>query len=205
MKFKETELLKFDTGVQKYEERTSVVEFSPCMINDELYNIPTKLYSKVSILRQIHMYYRSDEYRVIITQEWNDYPRSLIESSGTCCDYYEHDQLCIPLEFSIMGNEDIRISLYKVGEATPIKIDKFKPGIYCGNNITFGYDFILKSGDYFLLFDSVEVNIEEFSRYESLIEYDNKKELFKWYGSESFRKPFYIENGMLVLPFHIYK
>ena len=37
MKFKETELLKFDTEDQKYEERTSVVEFSLCMINDELY------------------------------------------------------------------------------------------------------------------------------------------------------------------------
>lgn len=35
------------------------------------------------------------------------------------------------MEFSILGNEYIRISLYKVGDITPIKIDKFKPGIYC--------------------------------------------------------------------------
>lgn len=205
MEFKETELLPFDMREQKFEERTAFIELFPCMINGEMYNIPTKLYNKVSILRQIHMYYRSDEYKVLITQEWNDYPRRLIESLGTCYDYYEHDQLCIPMEFSIMGKEDIRISLYKVGEVTPIKIDKFKPGIYCGKNLTFGYDFILKCGDYFLLFDNIEINIEEFSKYESLIEYDNKKELFKWYGSESFRKPFYLKNGMLVLPFHIYK
>ena len=71
MKFKETALLKFDTGDQKYEERTSAVEFSPCMINDEIYNISTTLYSKVSILRQIHVYYRSDEYLLMNTLDSN--------------------------------------------------------------------------------------------------------------------------------------
>lgn len=205
MKFKETELLPYNPEIQDLEECTDIIELSPCEIIGIRYNIPSKLHNKVSMLSQIHMYYRSDNYKVIFTHELNDYPRRLEESTGECYGYSNRDQLCIPLEFSVTGKEDVRISLYKVGEANPLGIDRFKPGVYGGNNIVFGYDFVLKNGDYFLLFDNIEVNLEEFSKYESLIDINGKKELFKWYGSESFRKPFYLENKMFIIPFHIYK
>ena len=102
-----------------------------------------------------------------------------------------------------MGKGYVRVSLYEEGKINPIKIDKFKPWVMCNPRLTFGYNFSLKAGNYFLLFDNVKVNMDEFNKYESLIGTGNNG-VFKWRGSDSFGAPYYLSNGMLVLPFRIY-
>lgn len=101
-----------------------------------------------------------------------------------------------------MGKGYVRGSLYEVGKVNPIRIDKFKPWVMCNPRLTFGYDFSLKAGDYFLLFDNIKVDLDEFNKYESLIGSDNDI-VFKWRGSDSFSPSYYLSNGMLVLPFSI--
>lgn len=61
----------------------------------------------------------------------------------------------------------------------------------------------LKAGKYFLLFDNIKANLDEFNKYESLIGTDNDI-VFKWRGSGSFSPSYYLSNGMLVLSFRIY-
>ena len=153
-------------------------------------------------MEQIHLFYRSDEHKVILTQEKNDYPIILTESNETVYDY-DHDQFLINIEFLKMGKGYVRVSLYEVGKVNPIRIDKFKPWRMCNPCLTFGYDFSLKAGDYFLLFDNIKVDENEFNKYTSLIGVNNDI-IFKWRGSGSFSSSYYLSNGMLVFPFRIY-
>ena len=115
---------------------------------------------------------------------------------------YNYDQLLISIELSKMGKGYVRISLYEVGKPNPVRIDKFKPWVMCNPRLTFGYDFSLKTGSYFLLFDNMKVELDDFNRYESLIGADNDI-VFKWRGSNSFSSSYYLSNGMLILPFCI--
>ena len=126
MRFKEIELLPFNIKTQEYEERIKTVDLSPFPINGLLYNIPSKILNKSFVLKRIDMYYRSDEHKVILSQERDDYPMTLTESTETVYNY-NHDQFLMPIEFSTMGKGCVRISLYEVGETNPIRIDKFKP------------------------------------------------------------------------------
>ena len=73
----------------------------------------------------------------------------------------------------------------------------------CNPCMTFGYDFSLKAGDYFLLFDNIKVDVEVFNKYESQIGEGNDRKIFKWWGSHSFSPSYYLSNGMLVLPFRL--
>ena len=201
MKVKEFELLPYNWKTGNWDEKIGTAVLSQFTINSISYNIPTKIFDKSFVLEQIHLFYRSDEHKVILTKEKNDYPLILTESNETVYDY-GHDQFLINIELSKMGKGYVRVSLYEVGKANPIRIDKFKPWRMCNPRLTFGYDFSLKAGDYFLLFDNIKVNMNEFNKYESLIGTDNDI-VFKWRGSGSFSPSYYLSNGMLVLPFRI--
>ena len=182
-------------------EKDRNVGLLPFPIRGFHYNIPPKIFNKSFLLEQIHLFYRSDEHKVILTQERNDYPLLLTESNETVYDY-DYDQFLINIKLSRMGKGYVRVSLYEVGKSNPIRINKFKPWVMCNTHLTFGYDFSLKAGDYFLLFDNMKVNLDEFNKYESLIGIDNDF-IFKWRGSNSFSPSYYLSNGMLVLPFRI--
>ncbi len=182
-------------------EKDRNVGLLPFPIRGFHYNIPPKIFNKSFLLEQIHLFYRSDEHKVILTQERNDYPLLLTESNETVYDY-DYDQFLINIKLSRMGKGYVRASLYEVGKSNPIRINKFKPWVMCNPHLTFGYDFSLKAGDYFLLFDNMKVNLDEFNKYESLIGIDNDF-IFKWRGSNSFSPSYYLSNGMLVLPFRI--
>ena len=201
MKIKEFELLPYNWKTGNWDEKIGTAVLSQFTINSISYNIPTKIFDKSFVLEQIHLFYRSDEHKVILTKEKNDYPLILTESNETVYDY-DHDQFLINIELSKMGKGYVRVSLYEVGKANPIRIDKFKPWRMCNPRLTFGYDFSLKAGDYFLLFDNIKVNMNEFNKYESLIGIDNDI-VFKWWGCKSFSPSYYLPNGMLVLPFCI--
>lgn len=201
MKIKEFELLPYNWKTDNWDEKIGTAVLSQFTINSISYNIPTKIFNKSFVLEQIHLFYRSDEHKVILTKEKNDYPLILTESNETVYNY-DHDQFLINIELSKMGKGYVRVSLYEVGEANPIRIDKFKPWRMCNPRLTFGYDFSLKAGDYFLLFDNIKVDENKFNKYESLIGTDNDI-VFKWRGSGSFSPSYYLSNGMLVLPFHI--
>lgn len=201
MNIKEFELLPYNWNTDNWDEKIRTAELSQFIINGISYNIPTKIFNKSFVLEQIHLFYRSDEHKVILTQEKNDYPLILTESNETVYDY-DHDQFLINIELSKMGKGYVRVSLYEVGKANPIRVDKFKPWRVCNPRLTFGYDFSLKAGDYFLLFDNIKVDENEFNKYESLIGTDNDI-VFKWRGSGSFSPSYYLSNGMLVLPFRI--
>ena len=201
MKVKEFELLPYNWKTGNWDEKIGTAVLSQFTINSISYNIPTKIFDKSFVLEQIHLFYRSDEHKVILTKEKNDYPLILTESNETVYDY-DHDQFLINIELSKMGKGYVRVSLYEVGKVNPIRIDKFKPWRMCNPRLTFGYDFSLKAGDYFLLFDNIKVNMNEFNKYESLIGTDNDI-VFKWRGSGSFSPSYYLSNGMLVLPFRI--
>ena len=201
MKIKEFELLPYNWKTDNWDEKIGTAVLSQFTINGISYNIPTKIFNKSFVLEQIHLFYRSDEHKVTLTKERNDYPLILTESNETVYDY-DHDQFLINIELSKMGKGYVRVSLYEVGKANPIRIDKFKPWRMCNPRLTFGYDFSLKAGDYFLLFDNIKVDENKFNKYESLIGTDNDI-VFKWRGSGSFSPSYYLSNGMLVLPFHI--
>ena len=201
MKFNEYELLPYNWKTDEWPEKKKIVELSSFTIESVTYNIPHKIFNKSFVLEQIHLFYRSDEHKVILTQEKTDYPLVLKESTETVYNY-DHDQFLINIEFAKMGKGYVRISLYEVGKVNPIRIDKFKPWVMCNPRLTFGYDFSLKAGDYFLLFDNIKVDVDEFNKYESLIGADNDI-VFKWRGSDSFSPSYYLSNGMLVLPFCI--
>lgn len=201
MKFNEYELLPYNWKTDEWPEKKKTVELSSFTIESVTYNIPHKIFNKSFVLEQIHLFYRSDEHKVILTQEKTDYPLVLKESTETVYNY-DHDQFLINIEFAKMGKGYVRISLYEVGKVNPIRIDKFKPWVMCNPRLTFGYDFSLKAGDYFLLFDNIKVDLDEFNKYESLIGADNDI-VFKWRGSDSFSPSYYLSNGMLVLPFCI--
>ena len=201
MKFNEYELLPYNWKTDEWPEKKKTVELSSFTIESVTYNIPHKIFNKSFVLEQIHLFYRSDEHKVILTQEKTDYPLVLKESTETVYNY-DHDQFLINIEFAKMGKGYVRISLYEVGKVNPIRIDKFKPWVMCNPRLTFGYDFSLKAGDYFLLFDNIKVDLDEFNKYESLIGADNDI-VIKWRGSDSFSPSYYLSNGMLVLPFCI--
>lgn len=201
MKFNEYELLPYNWKTDEWAEKNGTVELSSFSIEGVTYNIPPKIFNKSFVLEQIHLFYRSDEHKVILTQEKTDYPLVLKESTETVYNY-DHDQFLMNIEFAKMGKGYVRISLYEVGKVNPIRIDKFKPWVMCNPRLTFGYDFSLKAGDYFLLFDNIKVDLDEFNKYESLIGSDNDI-VFKWRGSDSFSPSYYLSNGMLVLPFCI--
>ena len=201
MKFNEYELLPYNWKTDEWPEKKKTVELSSFTIESVTYNIPHKIFNKSFVLEQIHLFYRSDEHKVILTQKKTDYPLVLKESTETVYNY-DHDQFLINIEFAKMGKGYVRISLYEVGKVNPIRIDKFKPWVMCNPRLTFGYDFSLKAGDYFLLFDNIKVDLDEFNKYESLIGADNDI-VFKWRGSDSFSPSYYLSNGMLVLPFCI--
>ena len=202
MNLKEIELLPFNKRTQEYKDRSGCVELSSFSIEGISYNIPPKIFNKSFLLEQIHLFYRSDEQKVILAQEKDDYPLVLTESEEIIYGR-EFDQFLINIELSEMGKGYVRVSLYEEGKTNPIKIDKFKPWVMCNPRLTFGYNFSLKAGNYFLLFDNVKVNMDEFNKYESLIGADNDV-VFKWRGSDSFGASYYLSNGMLVLPFRIY-
>ena len=178
------------------------MELYPFPIEGISYNIPPKIFNKSFLLEQIHLFYRSDEQKVVLAQEKDDYPLVLTESEEIIYGR-EYDQLLINIELSEMGKGYVRVSLYEEGKINPITIDKFKPWVMCNPRLTFGYNFSLKAGNYFLLFDNVKVNMDEFNKYESLIGTGNNG-VFKWRGSDSFGASYYLSNGMLVLPFRIY-
>lgn len=201
MKFNEYELLPYNWKMDEWPEKNRTVELSSFTFKGVTYNIPPKIFNKSFVLEQIHLFYRSDEHKVILTHEKKDFPLVLTESTETVYDY-DHDQLLIHIELSQMGKGYVRGSLYEEGKVNPIRIDKFKPWVMCNPRLTFGYDFSLKAGDYFLLFDNIKVDLDKFNKYESLIGSDNDI-VFKWRGSDSFSPSYYLSNGMLVLPFRI--
>ena len=201
MKFNEYESLPYNRKTDEWPEKNKTVELSSYEIEGAAYNIPPKLFNRSFVLEQIHLFYRSDEHKVILTQEKTDYPLVLKESTETVYNY-DHDQLLTNIKFAKMGKGYVRISLYEVGKANPIRIDKFKPWVMCNPSLTLGYNFSLKAGNYFLLFDNIEAELDDFNKYESLIGEDNDI-VFKWRGSGSFRPSYYLSNGMLLLPFHI--
>lgn len=203
MKFNESKFLPYNWKTDEWEKKNGTLELSSFSIEGVTYNIPPKIFNKSFVLEQIHLFYRSDEHKVILTQEKTDFPLVLTESTETVYDY-DHDQFLINIELSKMGKGYVRISLYEVGKSNPIKINKFKPWVMCNPRLTFGYDFTLNAGDYFLLFDNIKVDLDEFNKYESLIESDTDI-VFKWRGSDSFSPSYYLSNGMLVLPFRIYQ
>lgn len=203
MRFNEYKLLPYNWKMDEWEEKNGKVELSPFSIEGVVYNIPPKIFNKSFVLEQIHLFYRSDEHNVIRTQDKNDYPLILTESTDAVNDY-DHDQFLINIELSKMGKGYVRVSLYEVGKVYPIRINKFKPWVMCNPRLTFGYDFSLKAGNYFLLFDNIKVDLDEFNKYGSLIGIDHNI-IFKWRGSESFSPSYNLSNGMLVLPFSIYK
>ena len=210
MKFRESEHLPYNRKTDKNEEKIGTVELSPFSIEGVAYNIPPKIINKSFVLKTISMFYRSDEHKVIITQEKSEYPQILTESKETVYNY-DHDQFLHSIEISKTGKGYVRVSLYEVGKSNPIKIDKFKPwrilkGFKDDNEwwYTFGCDFTLKAGNYFLLFDNIKVDLDEFNKYESLVG-PNNNILFKWHGRESFGQSYYLSNGMLILPFCIHQ
>lgn len=203
MKFNEHKLFPYNWKTDEWKEKNGIVQLSPFSIEGVVYNIPPPIFSKRFVLEQIHMFYRSDEQKGILTQERTDYPLLVTESTEKVYDY-NYDQLLISIELSKMGKGYVRISLYEVGKPNPVRIDKFKPWVMCNPRLTFGYDFSLKAGRYFLLFDNMKVELDDFNRYESLIGADNDI-VFKWRGSNSFSSSYYLSNGMLILPFCIYQ
>lgn len=193
--------------------KINVVEVFPSSIDGVRYLVPSSIYNNSFPLKCICMFYRSDEYKVILTRETNKFPKRLVESTEKVFDD-DHDPLLIAMKFQdynyehlpmgkkfpISGERYVRISLYKVGVPEPLEIIKFQPSNPVHPWITLGYDFSMKSGAYFLLFDNVLVDLEEFNTFESFA----GKYKFKWWGSKSFGKTFYLDNNMLVLPFQIY-
>lgn len=105
-------------------EKDRNVGLLPFPIRGFHYNIPPKIFNKSFLLEQIHLFYRSDEHKVILTQERNDYPLLLTESNETV---YDYDQFLINIKLSRMGKGYVRVSLYEVGKSNPIRINKFKP------------------------------------------------------------------------------
>lgn len=210
MNFNELEHIPYNRKTDEYENKIGKVVLSPYSIEGITYNIPPKIFNKSFVLKTICMFYRSEEHKVILTQEKTEYPQILTESKETVYDY-DHDQFLQSVEIKKTGKGYVRVSLYEVGKSDPIKIDKFKPWriLHSANDsqewwYTFGCDFTLKAGNYFLLFDNIDFDVTEFNKYESLIG-SNHDIVFKWWGSESFRPSFYLDNGMWVFPFHIYE
>lgn len=209
MKYEEKEHLPYNRKTDEHEEKTGTVELSPFSIEGTTYNIPPKIFNKSFLLKTICMFYRSDEHKIILTQERSEYPQILTESTEKVYNY-DHDQFLQSVKMSKTGKGYVRVSLYEVGKPNPIKIDKFKPWrILHGSNkeepewwYTFGCNFTLKAGNYFLLFDNIDIDVNEFNKYESLTEANNA---FKWWGSDSFGPSFYLDNGMWVFPFRIYE
>lgn len=76
MKFKESEQLPYNWKTDKNEEKIGTVELSSFSIEGVTYNIPPKIFNKSFVLEQIHLFYRSDEHKVILTQEKKDFPWS---------------------------------------------------------------------------------------------------------------------------------
>lgn len=211
MKYEEKEHLPYNRKTDDHEEKTRTVELSPFSIEGTTYNIPPKIFNKSFLLKAICMFYRSDEHKIILTQERREYPQILTESTEKVYNY-DHDQFLQSVKMSKTGKGYVRVSLYEVGKPNPIKIDKFKPWrILHGSNkeepewwYTFGCNFTLKAGNYFLLFDNIDIDVNEFNKYESLIEANNAFK-WKWWGSDSFGPSFYLDNGMWVFPFRIYE
>lgn len=207
MKFNEYESLPYNRKTQERERKNRTVELSPISIEGVTYYIPPKIFNKSFVMECICMCYMSEDHKVILTQEKTDRPLILTESKETVYNY-DYDIFLTKLEISKTGKGYVRISLYEVGKSNPINIDKFKPYrvMYNPNEeyewwITLEYD-SLKAGNYFLLFDNIKVNMDEFNKYESLIGID-KDIVFKWWGCKSFSPSYYLPNGMLVLPFCI--
>ena len=94
MKIKEFELLPYNWKTGNWDEKIGTAVLSQFTINSISYNIPTKIFDKSFVLEQIHLFYRSDEHKVILTKEKNDYPLILTESNETVYDY-GHDQFLI--------------------------------------------------------------------------------------------------------------
>ena len=210
MKVKESEHLPYNWKTNENKEKIETVELSPFAIEGISYNIPPKIFNKSFVLKTICMFYRSDELKVNHTQEKSEYPQILTESKETVYNY-DHDQFLQSIKLSKTGKGYVRVSMYEVGKSNPIKIDKFKPWriLHSSNDAhewwyTFGCNFTLKAGNYFLLFDNIDIDETEFNKYESLIGEKNN-DVFKWWGSKSFGTSFYLENGMWVLPFKIYE
>lgn len=209
MKFNEFEWLPYNWKTQDCERKIGTVELSPFSIEDIMYNIPPKIFNKSFVLKYICMNYMSDSHKVTLTQEKTEYPLILTESRETVTLYnWDHDLFLTEFGISKTGKGYVRISLYEEGKANPIKIVKFKPWriMYNPNKeyewwAEISYD-SLKAGKYFLLFDNIKANLDEFNKYESLIGPENDI-LFKWHGRESFAPSHYLSNGMLVLPFRI--
>ena len=210
MNFKESEHLPYNWKTDEYEEKIETVELSPFSIDGFSYNIPPKISNKSFVLETICMFYRSEEHKVIITQEKIEYPQILTESKETVYNY-DHDQFLQHIKISKTGEGYVRVSLYEAGKSNPIKIDKFEPWRILNDSndahewwYTLGCNFTLKAGNYFLLFDNIDIDINEFNKYESLIDANNDI-VFKWWGRESFSPSYYLSNGMLVLPFRIHQ
>lgn len=75
------------------------------------------------MLKTICMFYRSEEPKVILTQEKTEYPQISTESTETAYNY-DQDQFLQSFEISKTGKGCVRVSLYEVGKSNPIKIDK---------------------------------------------------------------------------------
>ena len=96
-------------------EKDRNVGLLPFPIRGFHYNIPPKIFNKSFLLEQIHLFYRSDEHKVILTQERNDYPLLLTESNETVYDY-GHDQFLINIELSKMGKGYVGFHCTKWGK-----------------------------------------------------------------------------------------
>ncbi|MBQ2887063.1 MAG: hypothetical protein IJE43_25405, partial [Alphaproteobacteria bacterium] len=87
MKIKEFEILPYNWKTDNRDEKIGTAVLSQFTINGISYNIPTKIFNKSFVLEQIHLFYRSDEHKVTLTKERNDYPLILTESNETVYDY----------------------------------------------------------------------------------------------------------------------
>ena len=77
MKYKEKESLPYNWKTDKYERKTATVDLFPYPIDGILYNIPPKIFNKPFVFEAIHLFYRSDEDKVLLTRELDDFPKVL--------------------------------------------------------------------------------------------------------------------------------
>ena len=86
--------------------KINVVEVFPSSIDGVRYLVPSSIYNNSFPLKCICMFYRSDEYKVILTRETNKFPKRLVESTEKVFDD-DHDPLLIAMKFQDYNYEHL--------------------------------------------------------------------------------------------------